>query len=217
MRKKLLILPLATLALGLGTVLIVNNQTYALPTYAETTGSETTESEVIESEVIESELTEEGFIDQTKAFLSQYLDEQLVMSIINWAIDAGLLSILFGVYLKYRKYKSMSSNEIANEVKSVVDNAVKESVDKLTTEQLTGIYKGLENLEKGLDITNKALVLAQDKTAEGKIALLDLISERTKDESVKEAASEVKTKIEQEEKIKEEVSKEVKEDYTSIF
>lgn len=212
MKKCLIAIPFLALGLSLSPLAV---STTVTPAYA------TEESEVVEeSESVlteESELTEEGFIAQTKAFLSKYLDEQLVLSIINWAIDVGLLTALFGVYLKYRKYKSMSSKEIAQETKTVVENAVKAKMQELTAVELEKIYKVVSNLEEGLKTTNKALVLAQDKTAEGKIALLNLISEKSSDSETKEKADEVKTKIVEEEETKEEVNKDVSGDYNSIF
>ena len=62
----------------------------------------------------------------------------------------------------------------------------------------------------------KALALAQDKTAEGKIALLNLISENTTQADTKEVVTEVKEQIQKEQKVEEEVKEKVANDYTPI-
>ena len=161
-------------------------------------------------------LTEEGFTEKIKEFFEQYLSADMVANIINWAIDSGLLIALFGVYLKYRKYKSLSSEEIAKKVDDRIKQELKESFEKLSEEQLQGLINKVNSYEDVLNTLEKALILSQDKTAEGKKALLDLISEKTNSSEVKKEASNVKDKVVEEQKTIDEIQEKVKDNYIPI-
>ena len=161
-------------------------------------------------------LTEEGFTEKIKEFFEQYLSADMVANIINWAIDSGLLIALFGVYLKYRKYKSLSSEEIAKKVDDRIKQELKESFEKLSEEQLQQLIDKVNSYEDVLNTLEKALILSQDKTAEGKKALLDLISEKTNSSEVKKEASNVKEKVVEEQKTIDEIQEKVKDNYIPI-
>ena len=158
-------------------------------------------------------LTEEGFTEKIREFFEQYLSADMVANIINWAIDSGLLIALFGVYLKYRKYKSLSSEEIAKKVDDRIKQELKESFGKLSEEQLQQLIDKVNSYEDVLNTLEKALILSQDKTAEGKKALLDLISEKTNSSEVKKEASNVKEKVVEEQKTIDEIQEKVKDNY----
>ena len=161
-------------------------------------------------------LTEEGFTEKIREFFEQYLSADMVANIINWAIDSGLLIALFGVYLKYRKYKSLSSEEIAKKVDDRIKQELKESFEKLSEEQLQQLIDKVNSYEDVLNTLEKALILSQDKTAEGKKALLDLISEKTNSSEVKKEASNVKEKVVEEQKTIDEIQEKVKDNYIPI-
>lgn len=161
-------------------------------------------------------LTEEGFTEKIREFFEQYLSADMVANIINWAIDSGLLIALFGVYLKYRKYKSLSSEEIAKKVDDRIKQELKESFEKLSEEQLQELINKVNSYEDVLNTLEKALILSQDKTAEGKKALLDLISEKTNSSEVKKEASSVKDKVVEEQKTIDEIQEKVKDNYIPI-
>lgn len=161
-------------------------------------------------------LTEEGFTEKIKEFLEQYLSADMVANIINWAIDSGLLIALFGVYLRYRKYKSLSSEEIAKKVDDRIKQELKESFEKLSEEQLQQLIDKVNSYEDVLNTLEKALILSQDKTAEGKKALLDLISEKTNSSEVKKEASNIKDKVVEEQKTIDEIQEKVKDNYIPI-
>ena len=161
-------------------------------------------------------LTEEGFTEKIREFFEQYLSADMVANIINWAIDSGLLIALFGVYLKYRKYKSLSSEEIAKKVDDRIKQELKESFEKLSEEQLQQLIDKVNSYEDVLNTLEKALILSQDKTAEGKKALLDLISQKTNSSEVKKEASSVKEKVVEEQKTIDEIQEKVKDNYIPI-
>lgn len=155
-------------------------------------------------------------IDSVKEFLDTNQYAQYVMYAIQWAINSGLLVALFGVFLKYRKYRAKSTNEINDEVKKVVEENLKKLSEDLLKENADTILKALDKFNGDVETIKKALVLAQDKTSEGKKALLELLSENNSEE-LKEVASKVITKIENEKKANEKILNDFKEsDYKGI-
>lgn len=175
----------------------------------ENTSSDTT-AEPTTSE-IENEI--QKYIEE---FLSQYFNSNFVASIINWAIDAGLLSAIALIYLKYRKFKSKTIEEIVKEVKKTIEDNLGDSFKNLSTEEIQKITASVDTLAKDIDTLKKALVLAQDRTAEGKIALLDLIQNTSTSDEVKKGVEVVKETIKEEQKVEQEVKEVVKNDYEKI-
>lgn len=208
----------------LSTLLVFGADTSTLPpTTTETT--ETTENTTDESEITTSQTTsdityeesEKDVIETLKEWLSQAFDSNLVGFIINWAIDAGLITVIAGIYFKYRKYKAKSSQEIASEVKEVVKEVLKDCFKDLSDQQQKEIIEKIEKFEGDLDKLKKALVLAQDRTAEGKIALLNLINETSKNKTdIKEVSEKVETQIKKEVEKEKKVNEKVKDDYQPV-
>ena len=199
----------------LGKILFIGSLAFSPITLADTTVVEPPVEETTNTTEDEP-LTEEGFTEKIKEFFEQYLSADMVANIINWAIDSGLLIALFGVYLKYRKYKSLSSEEIAKKVDDRIKQELKESFEKLSEEQLQQLIDKVNSYEDVLNTLEKALILSQDKTAEGKKALLDLISEKTNSSEVKKEASNVKEKVVEEQKTIDEIQEKVKDNYIPI-
>lgn len=150
--------------------------------------------------------------DYITDFASQYLDYNTVMTIVSLALNSGLLSAIAGIYFKYRKYKATSAEDIQKKVLEVIND----NFEGLGTETLSKLVDKLNSMEKSIEIMQKALILAQDKTAEGKKALIELLSETSNSEEVKETATQVETKVIEEQKAVEKVQEEVKADYTPI-
>lgn len=198
-----------------GKILFISTLAFSPITLEDTTVVEPPIEETTNTTEDES-LTEEGFTEKIREFFEQYLSADMVANIINWAIDSGLLIALFGVYLKYRKYKSLSSEEIAKKVDDRIKQELKESFEKLSEEQLQQLIDKVNSYEDVLNTLEKALILSQDKTAEGKKALLDLISEKTNSSEVKKEASNVKEKVVEEQKTIDEIQEKVKDNYIPI-
>lgn len=199
----------------LGKILFIGSLAFSPITLADTTVVEPPIEETTNTTEDEP-LTEESFTEKIREFFEQYLSADMVANIINWAIDSGLLIALFGVYLKYRKYKSLSSEEIAKKVDDRIKQELKESFEKLSEEQLQQLINKVNSYEDVLNTLEKALILSQDKTAEGKKALLDLISEKTNSSEVKKEASNVKDKVVEEQKTIDEIQEKVKDNYIPI-
>lgn len=187
--------------------LYVDNELYATATLDDATLTFSLE--------LSKGLIEEA-LDSIKNFLDSNQYAQYIMYAIQWAINSGLLISLFGVFLKYRKYKSKSSNEISDEVNKSLDTKFKDLSKDLLEENADTILKALDKFSKDVETIKKALVLAQDKTSEGKKALLELLSENNTDE-LKQVADKVKEKIESEQKANEQIINDFKkEDYVGI-
>lgn len=167
-------------------------------------------------EIVEEEMTEEQFTEKVKEFLGQYLNENVVVEIISWAMNTGLIGVLFTLYIKSRKYKGKSAQEIQELVKQDIPSLVKECFNKMSVEHLQAIYNRMGELEHGMQIMMKALVLAQDKTAEGRIALLNLITEKTNNTEVTKVAEMVKQEIIEETKAEKLIIEKISGDYNPV-
>ena len=175
-----------------------------------------TDTTISDSEDITYDESEQEVIETLKEWLLQFFDSNLVGFVINWAIDAGLITIIAGIYFKYRKYKAKSSQEIASEVKEQINEILNASFKDLSKEQQEKIVNVITKLNSEIETLKKALVLAQDKTAEGKIALLNLINETTKEVEVIKEVEKVKEKVIEESNKEKEINEKVKEKYKPV-
>lgn len=164
----------------------------------------------------EQEPTFDDFKAEVEAWLSQYLEKDLLTQIISWAVDAGVLGGLFTVYLKYRKYKNKTIGQLVEEIKANVTKQMEDDFKNLSKEQQEKLINGIETLKKSNELVIKALVLAQSKTTENKLALLDLVGEANTDVEVKQAVESVRQEVESNQETKEKVQEVVKDDYHPI-
>lgn len=171
----------------------------------------------VHAEEAEEEVTEEKFADKVKEYVGQYTGETLAIKIVGWLVDAGVLSGMFVVWLKYRKYKHNTVEEILGAVKAEVGDYTKQTIDSLSEEEIKKIIDKVGDLENSIEVIMKVLVLMQNNTPEGKVALLDYLGSKTNNKEVKEQAVEEKTKIEEKIKKDDEVREKVAGDYEEIF
>ena len=164
----------------------------------------------------EQEPTFDDFKAEVEAWLSQYLEKDLLTQIISWAVDAGVLGGLFTVYLKYRKYKNKTIGQLVEEIKANVTKQMEDDFKNLSQEQQQKLINGIETLKKSNELVIKALVVAQSKTTENKLALLDLVGEANTDVEVKQAVESVRQEVEANQETKEKVQEVVKDDYHPI-
>lgn len=173
-------------------------------------------SSSVSSSEEEQEPTFDDFKAEVEAWLSQYLEKDLLTQIISWAVDAGVLGGLFAVYLKYRKYKNKTIGQLVEEIKANVTKQMEDDFKNLSQEQQQKLINGIETLKKSNELVIKALVLAQSKTTENKLALLDLVGEANTDVEVKQAVESVRQEVEANQETKEKVQEVVKDDYHPI-
>lgn len=165
----------------------------------------------------EQEPTVDDFKAEVEAWLSQYMEESMVVKIITWLVDAGVLSALFVVYLKYRKYKHTTIENLTKQFSDKIGIWLKENFDKLSAEQIDKIIKSVDDLEKSNETIMKVLVLMQDNTAKGKAALIEYLGSKTDSKEVKDAVLEVNEALEEQEEIKTKVNEKVEGEYEEIF
>jgi predicted PurR-regulated permease PerM len=161
--------------------------------------TETSEQEK-ENKIDIAELT-----DKVKQLLNDNFTADTILKAVSIIVDIGLVLALLIVLKKNRKLSSENQKAFKNEVLK----QSKEVNDKIENQ--------IDELNNNYNTIIKAIVLAQDKTADGKLALLDLIAtaKATKKEVV-EKAVEVKEKVVEEKKQKEKVIDKVKNDYIPI-
>ena len=186
------------------------------PATSVVSSSEETPSETPNEPTSEAEPTIEDFRKEVESWLSNYLEKDMLTQIISWAVDAGVLGGLFAIYLKYRKYKSKTIGQLVDEIKENVTKQMQDDFKNLSEEQQAKLINGLETLKKSNELVIKALVLAQSKTTESKLALLDLVSESNENTEVKEVVKEVRKEVESNQAQKEKVQEAVKSDYNPI-
>lgn len=177
---------------------------------------EKSEESVSSSSSASEEPTFDDFKAEVEAWLSQYLEKDLLTQIVSWAVDAGVLGGLFAVYLKYRKYKNKTIGQLVDEIKANVTKQMQDDFKNLSEEQQQKLINGIETLKKSNELVIKALVLAQSKTTENKLALLDLVGEANTDVEVKQAVESVRHEVEASKETKEKVQEVVKDDYHPI-
>jgi hypothetical protein len=202
--KKLLTL-IFTLLLG-GLVVIKQPQVV----YAD----ETETTETIEEEETE---TIEDFKTKIENKLSEYLDREKVELIIKWLIDSGVLVAMFGVYVKYKKYKNTTIDELYTKLKTELKDYLQENFKQMGADELTKVCNALKELETANETIMKVLVLMQDNTAKGRVALLEYLGNKTTNNEVKELTEEVNATIEKQQEAKQEIIDKVKNDYEQIF
>lgn len=174
-------------------------------------------AEETEPAEVEVEVTEADFAQKVKDYVSQYTGESLAIKIVGWLVDAGVLSGMFVVWLKYRKYKHNTVEEVIGAVKSEVGEYTKNTIQGLSETQIKSIIDKVGDLEGAVETIMKVLVLMQDTTPEGKVALLDYLGSKTNNAEIKEQAADEKEKIEKQIEKEEEVRDKVADDYEEIF
>lgn len=170
-----------------------------------------------EVEITEEEPTIDDLKAEIQTWLEQYLETSMVAKIINWAVDAGVLTALFAVYLKYRKYKHTTLENLIKMFQEKMGVWLKDNFDKLSVEQIEKIQKAIEDLEKSNETMMKVLILMQDNTAKGKAALIEYLGSKTDNEEVKQAVSEVGATLDEQEKKAAEINAKVAGEYEEIF
>ena len=185
--------------------------------FADEPAPEVVEEPEVVDEAEEVEPTLDDFKAEVEAWLSQYMEESMVVKIITWLVDAGVLSALFVVYLKYRKHKSMTIEDLLNQFKEKIGEWLKENFDELSKEEIDKLINAIDDLGKSNETIMKVLVLMQDNTAKGKAALIEYLGSKTDSKEVESAVNEVSQALEEQEKAVAEVKDKVAGNYEEIF
>lgn len=175
------------------------------------------EENALNEDITEEDITEEDVKEKIQAYLTNFMSESMVAKIIGWLVDAGVLTALLGIYLKYRKYKHNSLEDVVKSTKEMIDENLQKSIDNLSKEKIDKLVESINTLEQANETIMKVLVLMQDNTSKGKVALLEYLGSKTKNEEVKEAVKDTQEELENALAKKEEVESKVKDEYKEIF
>ena len=175
----------------------------------------TTEAPATDDEVDYKEAQEVVTEIATK-YLGEYLDKQLIADIVALVFGAISLGILAGTYIKYKK-GNKDTNDV---VEQAIERELKEKIIDFTNQSnklIQPLIEQNEELKKGYETIMKVLVLMQDASPKGKVALIDYLGGKTNNQEVKETAEQVQAEIEKQEETKKEVTEKVNGEYENIF
>ena len=172
----------------------------------------------IEAEVDEEKLTEQ-VTQIISDFLGNYLQESFVAQIITWLIDIGAMGALVAIFLKYRKYKHTTLEDItklaSQTIKEQLGSSFKD-MDGNTAKLIGEMFVAIGTLAAKMDNLIQAFALSQDKSAEGKIAMLQIVQGTTEDKNLNDKIEEMKTEITTTEEAIQEVEEKVQGEYKDI-
>lgn len=160
---------------------------------------------------------EQIVIESLEKFLGKYLENSLVVKIITWVIDAGVLTALVGIYIKYRRNKNKTIEDVIEECKNQLKDAASSEFAGQIDPKILEITQTVAKLTEKLNATLQALALSQDKSANGKIAMLNLISKAADaDQETQEILEDIKETVEEEVAAVEEITEKVADEYQEV-
>ncbi len=173
-------------------------------------------SETVEMTEQEKKEIQDYIVEIADKYLGQYVDKQTLSLIISLAVGVlGYLGV-FGVNLAYAKYKKGNIDLFMNAL--VKDDGKHLSVFVETLKaQNDELKKEIKMLKDGYETMMKVFVLSQDKSAEGKVVMLEYIGKNTENKEVQEKAKEISVELEKEIETKQEVNEKVEGEYQEIF
>ena len=151
-------------------------------------------SEVVEEKFDFGEWLEEHFTATTITTITSVLT--MLAVVIKLASYAKNLA----------KEKNITTEQVKNEVISILETTNKESVEKSINELIEPLEKEIGSITPVLNAFAKILALSQENTAESRIAILELIQElgNVSGKIVEKAKAEVEKQVEEETKSQEE-------------
>lgn len=175
---------------------------------------ETAETQEISEQ--EKKEIQEYIVEIADKYLGEYVDKQTLSMIVSLVLTALGYATALGISIAYNKYKK---GGVAQFMKALTENDgkhLKVIVSAFET-KLEQLVEDNKKLKESFDFMAKAFILSQDKSAEGKIAMLEYFGKNTENKEVQEKANELKLELEKEAEIKQEVNEKVEGDYQEIF
>lgn len=181
-------------------------------TAPETTQPVVTTAAPVEDEEIDYKEAQQVVTDIATKYLGEYLDKQLIADIVALAFGVISLFALIGTYIKYKRVHKDTNDVVAQSIEKEIKKQIKD---------LDGLVKPLveqnEELKKGYETIMKVLVLMQDASPKGKVALIDYLGSKTDNKEIKDATEQVNEEIKKQEETKKEVTEKVNGEYENIF
>ena len=163
------------------------------------------------------DLTEEEVKSKLEEKLSQWFDANTIANIITWLSTSGVLTFALAMLNKIRRYKDYNTGDLVKKFEGQIKEMVEKQFKELGKEQVDKIVSAINDLEKAEETIMKVLVLMQDNTAKGKVALIEYLGTKTENAEVKGAIAEVETGLIEKEQAKEKVLEQVNKEYTDLF
>lgn len=184
------------------------------PETTETT--ETTEAQENEISADEKELIKKFIMEIGEKYLGEYLDKQTLSLIASLVVMAlGYIGV-FSINLAYAKYKKGGVTEF---MKALTENDGAHLTKFVETikQQNEELKKEIKVLKDGYETMMKIFVLSQDKTADGKVAMLEYLGNHTENKEIQNQVKQEVKEIQEQEQLKAEVNEKVEKDYEKIF
>ena len=170
-----------------------------------------------EKEPLTEEKAREIVVKAIQDFLGQYMENSMLAKVITWLIDAGVLSALVIIYIRYRKVKNKTIEDVVNVSKEQLSSAAQSTFSDVSNEinpQIIELRIKVMEMQAKVNYMLQAFALSQDRSAQGKIAMLQLISKASDaDENTKDILEEIKQEILEESKAVADVEDKVEGDY----
>lgn len=164
--------------------------------------------------------TETSFEDikgEIDAYIEDNVHNEQVKSLISLGLNGVKAVALVMIYILYRKGKSNNAENNKKDIKSILKDFTSDEFKEYGKEMIQPLHDAIDKLEKSTDTIMKVLVLMQDQTANGKIALIDFLGSKTDNEEVKKSVQLVKEAVEEVKAMQEKVNDEVKGEYKELF
>ena len=181
-------------------------------TAPETTQPVVTTAAPVEEEEIDYKEAQQVVTDIATKYLGEYLDKQLIADIVALAFGVISLFALIGTYIKYKKAHKDTNDVVAQSIEKEIKDKLKD-----VNELVKPLIEQNKELKDGYETIMKVLVLMQDASPKGKVALIDYLGSKTDNKEIKDATEQVNEEIKKQEETKKEVTEKVNGEYENIF
>lgn len=150
-----------------------------------------------------------------KEKLQELMENQLINNIIQYVMSGSALTALVVMTAKYKGAKNKTIKEMCDEISNVSMEDFKKYVEKYYDGKIALLEKASKLTQDQMNMLIKCFILMQDRSAEGKAALLayiDTVTKQTQDEEVKEVLEEQKEKVEEQIAKEDEVIEKIQEE-----
>lgn len=173
------------------------------------------EVEVIDDDTLKAKVSEVA----TQVF-GKYLDEDKISMIVTLACYVIEIIMMICIWIKYRKFKHTSFDDFNKILETNMAKSLKDNFGDLGTDIgsiVANLAQEMKKIEEQQNALLQAFALSQDKSAEGKLAMLQLIQGKTEDEVFEEQIEEIKQEIIETEAAVEEKKEPIQGEYKEIF
>lgn len=181
--------------------------------------SEYVEPESVPEDYDEDNIKEEVSKIANKVF-GKYLDEDKIAMIVTLVCYVIEIIMMLFIWIKYRKFKHTSFDDFSKILNVNMAKSLKDNFGDLGTDIgsiVANLAQEMKKIEEQQNALLQAFALSQDKSAEGKLAMLRLIQGKTEDEVFEEQIEEIKQEIIETEAAVEEKKEPIQGEYKEIF